>query len=397
MLEEYLHFLWRHKRLPFHQFQLVDGSPLEIIDVGQHNADAGPDFFKGKINVGGLTWVGNIELHLKSSDWYQHKHQFDPSYNNIILHVVLEHDREVEVEGRILPTLELKKHVDWKHFEQYQQLQEGKQWIACQNQVQNIDPIFVQEQIQWSVFSRLQKKAKQLSQQQSFYQGDLLSVYYEQFAKVFGLKVNELPFLELISKLPVQLLWRLNRADVQFVALGVGGFFQASKKLNLTGQKPRWEQLKQIHDLEEMEFFSWKYKGLRPVSHPHIRVVQFAEFCADPSFFRAQNLSNTELIAKVHLALNYSEILKNNILINAYVPFFWWLGAQYDQHKFQERSLDLLHQCRAEKNTITRNWKKLGVQIKNSYDTQGLLELKNDFCLRKKCLSCKIGYQVLNT
>lgn len=397
MQEEYLQLLWRHKRLPMHQLFLTNGRQLLILNTGKFNTDSGPDFFNGKIKIDGITWVGNIEFHVKASDWFKHKHQFDEAYRNTVLHVVFEHDADVEIEGQPIPTLELKTYIDFHHWRKYQSLLREEKWIPCANMLSAVSAECKKEQIEGTLLQRLERRAQEIEKEYRFFKGDLLQLYYQRYARVFGLRVNELPFLELASKIPLTLLWRTKSEDASVILLGTAGFFQNPKRFKLEPKQPDWDFLKQHYQLEEMAFHSWKFKGLRPPSFPNHRILQFGACCSQQEFFRLHELTAAEIIALFNNQLQSSVMMRQLLLINAVVPLLWWYGEANNQALQREKAIEILNSQGAEKNTITRQAKNLAFPLKSSFDSQGLLELKNEFCNNKKCLSCKIGMEVLKT
>lgn len=379
MKEEYLHLLWKLKRIPITQLKLSDGRPLEVLDFGWYNTASGPDFFNGKIKIDGIIWSGNIEMHINSSDWYTHQHQFDPAYDNVILHVVFHHDREVIVNHEALPTLELKTLIDEQHYFQYQQLNLANTWIACEKQLSKIQAITIQQQLENALAMRLERKAKYLQIQLKILRGNELQLIYELIARVFGLKVNELPFAELCKKLPFQLLKNKPLNEIQCLLLGVAGLIPSNKE---------WIYLKQKYELITMNPYSWKKKGLRPPSFPEKMLSKFAAICYE---LRSLTFEKEDVFKH----LNYSKTFENLLIMNVQSVYLWWKGKNTNNLNLQEKALLLLEQTPSETNAIVTNWKKLGINVTSAFESQALLELKNEHCAQKKCLSCKIGIDVL--
>jgi hypothetical protein len=379
MKEEYLHLLWKLKRIPITQLKLSDGRPLEVLDFGWYNTASGPDFFNGKIKIDGIIWSGNIEMHVNSSDWFAHQHQFDPAYDNVILHVVFHHDREVIVNHEALPTLELKTLIDEQHYFQYQQLNLANTWIACEKKLSSIKPITIQQQLENALAMRLERKAKLLQVQLKTLRGDELQLIYELIARVFGLKVNELPFMELCKKLPFYLLKNKTLNEIQFLLLGVAGLIPSDKE---------WMYLKQKYELTAMNPYSWKKKGLRPPSFPEKMINKFAVICHELINLTFENEDTFK-------HLNYSKSFENLLIINVQSIYLWWKGKNTNNLNLQEKALLLLEQTPSETNVIVTNWKKLGIKAISAFESQALLELKNEHCAQKKCLSCKIGIENL--
>jgi hypothetical protein len=386
MKEEYLHHLWKLKRFQSNEFISTDGNLISIIQFGWHNTASGPDFFNGQILLNGIKWSGNIEMHVKSSDWYLHKHHQDEAYNNVILHVVYEHDKEVWVNQQLVPTIELKNQIDLKHLEQFQSLNLSTNWMACENQINHVDKIVIDQQIDSAIINRLERKSNILTQELKVLKGDLSQLIYEKYANIFGLKVNELPFLELAKKLPFHLIKNKNFVELKTMMLGVAGL------LNETNENYNdWKFFQMKYNLSEMNSSSWKKKGLRPHSFPINKIQDFAFFCSFQSNFEI-NVANEFHALKNQFSNSFIDLLK----INALSIFLWWEGKKQNVLKFQENSLILLEKIKAEKNAIIENWKNKGILASNSYESQALIEQKNEFCNKKRCLNCKIGVTILN-
>jgi len=423
MKEEYLHQIWQTKRLPMHALTLTDGRKLEVRHTGWLNRESGPDFFNGSILLDGICWNGNIEIHIRSSDWYAHKHQFDEAYNNVILHVVYQHDKAVTIQGEELPTLELKQLLDQAHWSSYEDLMNTSGRIPCAKQLPGLDPVYVQNQLETALVSRLVRKGALLSRRFESLGRDVRQLQYETLALAFGAKVNALPFVELTRRLPIQLLWRENRESTIPLLLGTAGFLEeVSLNPYLLQLRKEWKFLAAKHNLQPMERATWKFFGLRPAGFPTFRIFQFAgmlhSWHGDFSFFDkpvsalrttfgapaslsapARNYWEThyhfEKVSAPH-ATGLSRAFQNLLLINAIAPLLWWKGNHAGDETALQKAIDLLEAIPAEHNAIIDSWKKLNVTCKSAYDSQGLLELKNEFCNNKKCLSCQIGHKVLN-
>lgn len=402
MKEEYLHQVWLTKRLPMHQLVLTDGRKLNIIQTGWHNHESGPDFFNGSIELDGIRWNGNIEIHIRSSDWYAHKHHLDQAYNNVILHVVYQHDKPVLINGEAIPTLELKSILDQKHWASYESLIKNDAWIACGSQLDEVDPFFISAQIESALIARLDRKAQDLALRFEVLGRNLQQLQYEVLAQSFGTKVNALPFTELAQRMPVKTIWREGKDAAPALLLGTAGFLEELDPLTA------WEPLKQEwglqlvkHSFQPMKRHSWKFKGLRPQGFPDLRIIQFAAVISRmQQDFSLLEKSVEELLhffnekdSSDHAKL--SAAFQNLILLNSVVPLLWWYGNHTGEEAYRRKALDLLESIEPESNAVIKSWKSIGVSCNSAYDSQGLLELKNEMCDQKKCLYCKIGLKIL--
>lgn len=397
MNENYLHFLWKSKRLPFHLLKTTNNQTIEIRHVGFHNSnESGPDFSNGRIILDGLEWCGNIELHIKSSDWYVHKHQNDLAYNNVILHVVYEHDCEVHIQGASIPTIELKSHIDWPHFDSFNKFITNKGEINCSKSLSSINSIYIESMIERALIDRLNRKSYYFNSEIEVV--DPKEYLYFLTAKAFGAKVNTLPFEELAIRLPLAKIKKRNTKDQMRLILEVSGVdeFQA---LSIASNNSIASN--------KVEHFAWKRKGLRPPSFPEIKVKQFALLVSEFDFEMIHFLKNandlykfiSELFNSISLANDKKYKFSTNTIdlfvINCIVPFLWWLGETKFNNGIKEKALDLLKLIKSEKNYIIDEWRRYGLLSNSAYTSQALIELYNEHCTYNKCLSCEIGVNVL--
>ena len=390
MKEEYLHHLWKNKQIPFHQLKLVSGEDILIYDVGQHNKfESGPDFSNGKIKIGNVTWFGNIELHLKSSDWYHHNHQLDRAYDNVILHVVYTHDQNVFINNKAIPTIELKGLIP--------EIEEvlNKHEFPCSTFLDELDPIYLESMKEKAIIKRLNRRLLNINKYGD--ESNPKQVLYSLLAQAFGCKINAQPFQELTNRIPIKLIKKEQCFNVKTLILNVSGIGERELL------DKNWIHLKSKYKLDTMSRYVWKHKGLRPKSFPEIRLLQFAEivekFDFDTSFVY---LGSNELIKNLRSLLilsdksiKISRAMIDLIIINCFVPFIWWYGNVKMNENIQEKSLDLLQFLNAEENHILKKWKAIGVNCINSYDSQSLLEIYNEFCTAKKCLFCEMGNKII--
>ena len=421
MKEEYLHYLWKLKRLPLNNLKTVNNESLEIIDSGWLNNDTGPDFFNGKIRLNNMTWSGNIELHINASDWYKHNHQNDEAYNNVILHVVYEYDKPVFIDGNEVPALELKRYIDLDHFSTYNSLFKLNSFIPCESFFKE-DLISIQQQIDVALFHRLERKSNELSiirEKRSLM--NRRHVLMSSVFGAFGMRVNKFPFDELAQRLPFDVLmkesWDYNRLEA--IVFGIAGLLNTKQEdafiINL---KSEWIHLKSKYNFEEMNSSAWKFGGVRPYNFPSIRIAQLVSFLSKWDFSDLTGLDANEIYEKYakfldgqtseywnnHLRFGIESKLNNQnitrdmrdlILINGVVPYLIYLKQYYNDFQAGDVAMDLLELIRPESNAVIKQWKNLGVQINSAMDTQGLVELKTQFCDFNRCLNCKIGHKLM--
>ncbi|MES2798888.1 MAG: DUF2851 family protein [Bacteroidota bacterium] len=397
MTEQFLHYLWKFSVLPFHHLKLSDGEDFTIVKNGEYNQfESGPDFFNARIKINGILWCGPIEIHVKSSDWVKHGHQHDAAYNNVILHVVYENDIQIIQNGRRLPTIELKNLVPKDLMNRYNQLLSEKSNILCSKRIADIPPIYFQEMITKASVDRLELKVQEIDSIITLGQHQVL---YTTLAKAFGSKVNALAFEQLSYRIPFHILKKIHCASRSKVLLHTSGL------LTLDGSP---DPNSTVFLLEPLEPQIWKQKGLRPHSFPVPRIRQFAELLnlIDlDTLLKVRNTSElyeftkdifSQFNAKVEssierLSLNF----QTNLLINCFLPLFIWRCRQSKSDFSMESAVDFLSLLLPESNYILSKWQAADVKPSNAFESQGLIELHNNYCQRKQCLSCSIGIKLM--
>ena len=421
MKEEYLHYLWQLKRLPFNKMKLVDGRPITIKNTGWLNYDAGPDFFNGKIEIDGLDWSGNIEFHVKSSDWFTHGHQHDDKYNNVILHVVYKHDRDVFIDEKPIPTLQLKEFIDYKHLDRFNQLLKTHQRIPCATSFPS-ENINVEHQITIALFQRMQRKAQRLEQVLGRDKENRKKALLISVIQSFGGRANKLSFLELANILPIDIIAKesWNQTRIESIIFGCSGMLNDScEDLYYEQLQNEWTLLKSKHQLQEMSCASWSFGGVRPSSFPTMRLAQLSAFLSSWDIAIDINDSATLILEKflnhfnnppneywrTHVRFNktskshqsiMSKKAQSLVVINGLVSYLIYVNQLTDRYDLIDKAQNILESLPPEQNYIVKAWRKLGVKPKNAGESQGLIELKNEFCNFRRCLSCKIGHVVMD-
>jgi hypothetical protein len=358
LLEIHLQQLWSDKRLPFHAFHLINGSPVEICQPGIWNkAGSGPDFQLAKIRFDGLTWFGSIEFHLKSSDWYKHQHHTDQAYENVILHVVYEYDQPVYSNNCLLPTLELKSYLagEFKFPSNYTWKIDPK--IHCKNRISEFPTQFRMMQHR-AIKTRLKRKYE------SDYCYDSKTLdSYSLISKAFGTKNNSLSFELLTHQIPL---------SDHFI-------YTEQEILNLV--------------LENEQ--GWKGRNLHMTKNLKARIVSWIKFIR--WFFQEVStpLSDCDWNDGLKRAQIKSKMLRNNLLINAktYIDLYTF-RLQNDGQNDIVHAMKFLQSLPPESNRISLIWEAVGIVAKNALESQANLEIYQQFCTRKKCLNCSVGQQI---
>lgn len=421
--EHFIHYIWRTKLFNHEKLTLVDGSPIEIIDYGQYNTDSGPDFLHGKIKVNGTLFAGHIEMHLKSSDWNLHRHQEDPAYNSVILHVVGKHESEVyNQQGQSIFSLEIGPRIDAGQGERYRSIQSHQGWIPCQP----LNPASVPGII-WAIWKerlmveRLQAKISWVMQQMDLTTGHWEEVFYRQLLRTMGTNVNREAFAELAGRLDYKILMRHQGEFMECLAMtfGLAGLLDKDYDDEYAIQlHDTFIFLKEKYGFVPMNAVSWKYHRMHPPNFPDTRIAQAtAMICKRQNLFQAmvENCTYQDIMDILELTMPdaywnehfilgvrskyqekyFTKDMKHLIIINAVSPVLFLYGEVYHKHELQEKALALLTHIPPEKNKIVDQWKHLGVKVLNAVDSQSLLQLKTTYCDQKACLQCAIGHQLL--
>lgn len=423
MTEDFLHYIWKYKLYNAAQLLTTAGEPITIHKAGEHNTNSGPDFFNAKIKIGDTLWAGNIELHIKSSDWEKHNHVDDKLYDSIILHVVYVDDKPIQrLNGETVPTLELKGKFDERIFEKYVALQKSKDWIPCAKQVKNVDSFVLNTWLERVAVERLERKATEVQQLLELNKNNWEETFYQSIAKSFGFKINALPFELTAKALPLNLLAKHKPSLFQLEAL----LFGQAGLLDTTFAEtyPQYLQneyhfLRTKHSLKPIDAHLWKFMRLRPLNFPTIRIAQFATLIFNSLHLFSKILeaeSITELqklfiadvseywethytfdVATKSKSKKLGEDAVHGLIINTVIPFLFVYGKLQGEEKYCDRALSFLERLDVEKNSIIENWNQLGVKAEHALHSQSLIELKNNYCVNKSCLSCGVGKSLLST
>jgi hypothetical protein len=421
MTEEFLHHIWKFKLFNQLDLKTTAGEAIEIIKSGNHNFDSGPDFFNAQIKIGDTLWAGNVEIHINASDWKKHFHQYDKAYNNIILHIVYNADEPVDrASGEAIPTIEIKERIAQKIFQNYLNFKSSKDWIPCEKQIAAVPTLIVNSTFDKLLVERLERKSKLISDNLKLNNNNWEETFYQHLARNFGFKTNAEPFELLAKSLPSLVLAKHKNSLLQIEAM----LFGQAGLLNehLKDKYPQALQneyifLKQKLKLNSIDSHLWKFLRLRPVNFPTIRIAQFANLIFNSThlfskIIETEKCNDLKILINIdvseywqtHYLFDKSSKWKtkhlgddsiNNILINTIVPFLFVYGKQKDEVKYIERALQFLEQTTGENNAIIKKWESFKMPVKSAYSTQALLQLKNEYCNYKKCLSCNIGNYLL--
>lgn len=424
MNERLLQFIWQFQYFNKNELTTTSGEVIQVIFPGQHNTNQGPDFLDAKIKIGKTIWAGTVELHVKTSDWTKHKHQNDSNYNNVILQVVWEDD--VELNKKIAadqrsaaPVLELNNRVSKILLQQYEELMNSSSFIPCERSISHVRDITWKSWKDRLLVERLLRKSKiaETYGQQNNHHWE--EIFWWLLARNFGIKVNADAFEAIARSIPINILARHKSQIHQLEALLLGQAGLLDGKLN-----DDYPQLLQ----REYKFLKEKYRlkpihqpihflRMRPGNFPTIRLAQLAMLITTSAhlFSKIKEATSLNDISKWfdvtandywHYHYQFDEMssfkkkkpgeaMIANIIINTVAPVLFAYGNYHDENNYKQKALKWLEETAAEKNVITKGFQQLGIENKTAFDSQALIELKNEYCNNKRCLECGVGNSIL--
>lgn len=422
MQEDFLHYIWKYKKFSPSSLQTTSGEPLTLVNVGQHNHNSGPDFFNAQINIGGQLWAGNVEIHMKSSDWYLHNHENDAAYDNVILHVVYAHDTEIfRKDTTVIPTLVLKNYIGDELINNYQNLiTKRDKWINCENDFASVDSFVLDNWLENLYFERLERKSKDISALLTTSNNDWEFVLFKLLAKNFGLKVNADSFLSVSSSFDFSVL-RKNQTKpelLEALLFGQAGLLEEhienSYHQNLSKE---YKFLKQKFNLDHSHVTPIQFFRLRPPNFPTIRLSQLAML-----YHKEQNLFSKVIAATTikdlyklfkvstsefwtdHYTFSKASKSTKKILTDSFIDLLLLntilpLKFSYANHLGQSMDtliLSIVQDISSEKNGIVNTFNSIKSVSKTAMQSQALIQLKTEYCDKNKCLQCAIGNSLLN-
>lgn len=407
MPEILLHYIWEHCLWAKFPQQTTTGVPIEILSVGSHNRDAGPDYSHARIRIDGKEWIGNVEIHVASGDWYKHKHHLDPAYDNVILHVVRTADKEVfNSRGERIPQCILRYPDNKDYLSQLflsaQQMDSALARIGCAEQLLH-DPTLLTEGWRQSLLKkRLECKRNSIERLLSITKGSWEHALYISLARNFGFHTNSVPFEELAINTPLSCLQkhRNNLFQLTAILMGQAGFLEpediGSEEEEIQRLSKEYAFLRTKFSLVSLNSSIWKLSRIHPQNNPKVRIRQFAVLLYQSESLMSKILEKNEiqdfvsLFDGIHLGKSSIDIL----LINTVIPYKYAHALHRDNQPLAEDAMNLMHKIAPENNTIIRQWRTLGQTIKDAADTQALLHLYQNYCQHHECLNCEVGYSV---
>lgn len=421
MNEYFLHYVWYYNAFDNQTLTTIDGEPLQIVSKGTPHGNSGQDFFNARIQIGQELWIGNVEIHVNSSDWEKHQHHKDAAYNNTILHVVYNHDKEVFAQnGNRLETLELKSRIPIVQLQKFEALHQNLEQIPCTSHQPAVFHIQITTQLHKALVQRMKKKSDRILELSNDLKKDWHSVFYITVARYLGFKINT-DAMEMLARITPNKLLAQNRDKIlrmEALLFGQAGMLQANNKDEYFKKlKKEYAFLKKKYNLEPMLPQAWKFGRLRPANFPTLRIAQLAQIAlhnehlfsimleeSDPKkmmeYFNisASEYWNTHFRFDLESAFSVKKLGKSGregLVMNAVAPVLFAYAEYHNNEALKEKALDLLDHLPPEKNRITELYHSNGIKADTAYISQALLGQYYDFCEPRKCLDCAVGIKIL--
>lgn len=424
MTEDFLHYVWKTRQYNQSHLITAQGEPVQVIDPGTHNKDSGPDFFNARLKIGTHYWAGNVEIHIRASDWLRHGHQFDAAYNNVVLHVVYDDDSSAPALKQLMPsathTLALRGRLEDDLFARYQHFLISRKWISCASELAQVPAIITTGWLARLMAERLESKVKSIMQELEQTGMDWDSAFYRVLLRTLGTRINAEPFSWLARSLPWHLLARKHDQPevLEALLLGQAGLLpEFAPDAYCRTLSQTYHSFCAMHKLQPQPGHHWKHSRMRPANFPTVRLAQLAAImhksprllqkllaCSTPAealaLFNVQpgEYWRTHFIPGVASSPSDKKPgaqMQLLILINVVIPFMFTRGKLLDEHHLKEKALNWFETLQPEQNTLITQWKQHGLCATNASESQALIHLHKNYCTQKQCLNCTIGRYLL--
>lgn len=421
--EDLLYYVWKTKQFYLPGLKTTDGRAVRIAEFGMQNRFSGPDFSQGEVYIDDVRWVGNVEMHIKSSDWLLHKHQHDPAYQNVILHVVYEHDRDItfsEEQDIDIPTIAIGDLIDPTVLTNYQELMEKTHWVPCEGLLDqdllqkldlNVDRVLV---------DRLENKMQAVQHQLVTSHQDWEAVLLSFIARYMGGPSNAEPMQRLVDTISHDIFHKNSDSvlSVESLLYGTAGLLTGDNDdPYIKEMREEYSFLARKYNLTPFRRDSWKFSGGRPAGFPTIRISQLAHLLVRQRglFSAIKSANSIEDVYEVlsantnpywdthytfgteskHQPKPITATLKDRLIINAIVPVLFAHGNATGDQVLKDKVTDWLYDMKVESNAIVKKWKEIGVELESAAHSQSYLQLKTKYCDLKRCLDCPVGNSVV--
>jgi hypothetical protein len=425
MKEEFLHYLWKYNLYDTESLIDSNGNKIIVINPGEYNRDSGPDFFNARISIAGTIWAGNVELHICASHFDMHGHQSDPAYNNVILHAVVQNDRKVfNRNGEEILTIELK--FDSSLYDSYSDLLNTPYIIACQKELNHVDRFLILHWLNSLLIERFHDKSEHILKIYEDTGNDWEETFYRLICRYFGFRVNTEPFEMLARTLPFRLVLKHadSRFQVEALLFGTAGLLDEGLFKEAISDEYYLELIKEFrilkakYSIQPIDGWIWKFSRIRPANFPTLRISQLASMLSDSGgrFTKVIEAAGTDQLrmlfnvsASEYWSTHYvfgkkcRKATKNSgsqatdiVLINAVIPLLFVYGMKRDSPEIRERAISMLEKISCEENIIIDEWKASGIEAESAFYSQSLIQLRNEYCKKRRCLECRIGSKLIS-
>lgn len=420
-MEELYHYLWKTGILG-RNFRDIDGRKIEVIDPGRHNTDAGPDFFNTKLKIGETGWAGNVEIHVKASDWFRHGHDSDPAYDNVILHVVSLSDKRVfRSDGSLIPQAVLTFPESF--FRLAADLSDHIDSVRCSRLISSIPYLNKEDWLESLAIERLQAKAAKVLEIHNSTDGDWEQTCFILFARSLGFGLNSDPFEILARSIPLRILHHHsdNIFQLEAILFGQAGMLDSTIHIFDDYYQALCREyyfLARKYGLHPLRSGQWKYSKTRPHNFPHRRIALLAKSTVGGFSLFARLKEARKDIDDLKSLFNHSlegyweqhfsfdtearnvnstlsDASRELLIINLAIPLLYAYASRTSDIELAEKAANLLYQLPAENNAIIRQWKTLGFSVNDSSRSQALLHLRREYCDKQKCFYCRFGNLLL--
>ena len=418
-MERLTQYIWQHRLWPATDMFTVDGRKIHVIDPGRLNTDSGPDFFNAKIYIDGRLWAGDVEIHVRATDWHRHGHDGDPAYNSVILHVVdLDDGPITRPDGQTIPQMRMPCAPDF-HLRYSQLVDAPAASLPCASHIAALSPLHISDWISSLTYERIYAKTDRIDSILSRLHGDWESACYITIARALGFGINGEPFERLAFSLPLNIIGKHSDSLMAIEALlfGQSGLIVPSDDPYIAGLQREYAFLSHKFGLRPPQSLGWKMARMRPANFPHRRIATLAAmlyggFSMLSRILEIENLDRARLIFAPQLtgfwrnhynfgapsgscppSLGLSSV--TGLVINAVVPLQMAYGTAHDDRSLTDRAVELLQSLPPENNTIVDLFTRAGIRCRDAFTSQALIQLRRQYCEPRKCLYCRIGHRML--
>ena len=397
MPEILLHYIWEHCLWANYPQQTTDGQPIQILSVGEHNRNAGPDYSHARIRIGDREWVGNVELHIHSGDWYRHNHHQDKAYDSVILHVVRDADKQVfNSRGEAVAQCAL-QYPDGQDYltgllTEAMRMDSAASRIGCAQQLIDDPQLLTDGWRRMLLRKRLDCKQASIERLLNITQGSWEHAFYVSLARNFGFHTNSVPFEELAIATPLSALRKHRDSLLQLTAMLLG---QSGLPIHDEQTAREYDFLRTKFNLTPIDGSQWKLGRIRPQNSPERRIKQFANLMHKSEFLFSKVLEMTDIdaLAQLFAQDGFGRSSIDILLINTVIPYKY-AYARLRSTNGDDAAMAMMEKIAAEDNTVIRQWRMLGQRISTAADSQALLHLYQNYCQHHECVNCDVGYRI---